>query len=235
MTERKKVLVACCNGRGWIHKGVVFAAMKMIQDPRHSVTFIAPTHSPYVQNLHKTVNDFLNRGDDFLLIMDDDNPPLRNPIDLVELDCDVVGLPTPVWHSAVKGDRPFYLNALNEVRDVAGKVEGFKPVDSIPGFDLNGLQEVDAVGTGCVLIARRVLIELMRRCVGNPMETPFMRRWNDRGEVEMGNDYAFCSRARDAGFKIRAHFDYTCQHFNELELQETVGSFQALHAGFAAG
>ena len=222
-----KVLLACCNGSAKIHKLVVMAAINMLRDGRHDVNFIMPTHSPYVNNLHKVVEDFLKGEFDFLLLMDDDNPPLNNPMDLVELDLDVCGLPTPVWHSEVLGDRPFYFNALTESRDAAGMVEGFKPLDC-NGVPPQGLVECDAVGTGCVLIARRVLVELMERCKGNPMEAPFMRKWNDKGQVEMGNDYAFCSRARDAGFKIYAHFDYTCQHFNELEIQETIRAFAAV-------
>ena len=225
MIERRRVLVACCNGSAKIHKLVVFAVMKMMQDPRHTVTFIAPTWSPYVQNLHKTVNDFLAQGHDFLLLVDDDNPPLKNPLDLVELDLDIIGLPTPVWHSAVKGDRPFYYNALMNVYDDDGKFLGQKPLDSYPGFIGSGLKVCDAVGTGCVLIARRVLLKLMKLAKGKPFDTPFMREWNDKGEVILGNDFAFCKRAKAAGFQVWAHFDYTCQHFNELEIQETIRSF----------
>ena len=224
--RKPKVLVACCNGDGWIHKLVAFAAIRMLGDPRVEATFIAPTWSPFVQNLHKTTIDFLAGGFDFLLLMDDDNPPNGcNPLDLAFLDLDVVGLPTPVWHSDKRkpGDRPYYLNALREVVEADGSV-GFKPLDSEPGFRPAGIQRADAVGTGCVMIARRVLLTLMENAKGNPSETPFMRRWNDRGEVVMGNDYAFCSRARAAGFEVWAHFDYTCRHLNTLEIVETVNA-----------
>ncbi len=143
--------------------------------------------------------------------MDDDNPPLRNPLDLVSLDLDVVGLPTPVWHC--DGETfPYYPNAMRKVKD------GYKPitVEGVP----TGLVEVDAVGTGCCLIARRVLVELFTRCEGNPAEAPFMRRWNDRGLVEAGNDFAFCDRARAAGFRVWAHFGFECDHYKELPLRE---------------
>ena len=225
MTTRRRVLLACCNGRGWIHKLVVRQALRMLQDHRHTVTFIMPTWKPFVQNLHKTVLEFLDQGHDFLLLMDDDNPPLHNPLDLVELDLDVVGLPTPIASMTNDGDRPYYLNALKEVLDKDGSLKGFVPLDANPEFVPKGLHEADAVGTGCILIARRVLLELMKRARGKPWDTPFMRTWNDRGEVILGNDYAFCVRARSAGFRIFAHFDYCCQHFNELELREVISSF----------
>lgn len=231
MTERRRVLVACCNGRGWIHKRVFFAVLRMLQDPRHSVHFIAPTHSPFVQNLHLTVADFLKRGDDFLLLVDDDNPPTKNPLDLVELDLDVVGLPTPVWHNNVPGDRPYYLNVMREVKDKNGEVVGWKPLDSYPGFIASGIQQADAVGTGCMLIHRRVLKDLMARAFGRPMETPFMRRWNDQGTVIAGNDFAFCGRARAAGWRVWAHFDYICEHFNEGEIGEHVHALLGMKKG----
>ena len=223
MVERRRVLVACCNGRGWIHKRVVFSVIKMLQDPRHTPNFIAPTHSPFVQNLHLTVHDFLAQGHDFLLLVDDDNPPINNPLDLVELDLDVIGLPTPVWNNAVPGDRPYYYNAL--VRASDGNFKPANPLEGLEEGESPGLVEVEAVGGGCMLIARRVLLELMKRCKGSPSDAPFMRIWNDKGTVESGNDYAFCTRAKAAGFRIWTHFGYPCEHWNELEISEVFTAF----------
>jgi hypothetical protein len=155
--------------------------------------------------------DFLDNGDDFWLSMDDDNPPLNNPLDLVGEDLDIVGFPTPVWHSKVPGDRPWYFNALREVED------GWKPVE-IKG----GLQEVDAIGTGCFLIARRVM-KAMR------LEKPFMRQWKPNGRVDVGCDYSFCQRAKKRGFRIWVHSDYTCDHFNELPLTEVIKRFDQMY------
>lgn len=205
------------------------AAIGMISDSRYFTKFIAPTKKPFVANLHSAVHECLNGGFDYLLLMDDDNPPRNNPLDLVELDLDVVGLPTPVWHNDKSGDRPFYYNALDAVYDEDGVLQGFKPLqDSRPDFRLEGLYECDAVGTGCVLIHRRVLQELMNRAKGNPMNTPFMRVWNDDGTVHMGNDYAFCVRAKQAGFSIHAHFDYMCNHVNEMEINSVTQAFGGL-------
>lgn len=219
---KQKVLISCCNGRGWIHKRLVFKLIEIMPDPRYHVTFIAPTWKPFVLGLHKTIQDFLAGPWDFLLLVDDDNPPVSNPLDLVALDLDVVGLPTPVWHSAVPGDRPYYYNAMIESGD------GWRPVDSFPDFDpAQGLFQVDAVGTGCVLIARRVLQALMDRAQesDDPLNAPFMRKWSPRGDVLAGNDFMFCSRAREAGFDIWAHFGYLCEHWNEVELLEVIRSF----------
>ncbi len=215
----------------------MLAVLRMEQDPRYRTTFIAPTKSPFVANLHHAVREFLKTDFEFLLLVDDDNPPQNNPLELADLDLDVVGLPTPVWHSEVRGDRPFYYNALKAVYLESGVVEGFKPIqDAFPGFAFSGLHECDAVGTGCIMIARRVLERLMQLAVGSQgMRAPFMRTWDDTGAVVMGNDYAFCTRAKAAGFKIHAHFDYMCHHHNELELTSTIGAFWAMKQGGKRG
>ena len=63
---KPRVLIACCNGTGWIHKLVFFEVMKMLGDPRVEATFIAPTWTPFVQNLHKTTAEtdaiYIDRG-----------------------------------------------------------------------------------------------------------------------------------------------------------------------------
>jgi hypothetical protein len=46
--------------------------------------------------------------------------------------------------------------------------------------------------------------------------------------VERGNDIAFCERATKQGFEIFAHYNYRCQHFNEIELHEVARAFHEM-------
>jgi len=158
------------------------------------------------------MHDFLDGGEDFWLSIDDDNPPRRNPLDRVADDLDVVGFPTPVWHAAVSGDRPFYYNAMYRVEG------GWKPTEHS-----EGLHEVDAIGSGCFLVARRVMTALMEK-------QPFMRMWRRDGTVEVGGDFMFCDKVKAAGFQIWADFDRPCDHFNEVSLSEVIQRFGACHA-----
>ncbi len=199
---------------GWIHKHISFVRSKLEKDERYNLKIIEPTHSPYVNNLHKILNDFKEGMYDFWLSMDSDNPPKNNPLDLVELDKDIIGCPTPVWHNDLKtrkaGERPIYWN----VYDYVPEKDAYKEHEN-----KKGLQKVDAIGTGCFLVSKRVFHnEFMQMA-------PFMRQWNADGTVNKGNDISFCERARANGFEIYAHFDYSCRHFVELELTEVIEAF----------
>lgn len=198
---RPRVLVSCCTGDGWVHKLVTLALLRLQQDRRYDVTIIMPTWRPYEHALNRVVQDFLAQGFDYWLNIDDDNPPLRNPLDLVELDRDVVGLPTPVWANMKPGDWPIYFNALNRAGD------GYRPLQ---GPECDGLREVDAVGSGCWLVARRVLEKA----------PPFRRTYDARGFVVDGPDFDFCRSVTALGFKVWAHFGYPCDHVNPLPLIE---------------
>lgn len=205
-----RIYITVPNGKGWMHKSVHYAICKMLGDKRFQIRHDCPTHSPYVNNLHECMHDFLKGSEDYWLSIDTDNPPSNNPLDLVEFDCDLIGCPTPVWHNAVPGDRPWYWNALDEVDD------GFKP-----HTPCTGLQEVDAIGSGCFMVARRVMYKLQN-------DQPFMRIWGNDGLVKMGGDYSFCQKVRKNDFRIWAHYDYPCHHFNELDIMEVIKAVQGM-------
>lgn len=162
------------------------------------------------------MRDFLIGEYDFWLSFDSDNPPINNPLDLVGVDKDIMGCPTPVWHfdekNKSKGERPIYWNGYKRVGDA---YKEYEPKD--------GLQQVDAIGTGCFLIARRVFEH------PDMQKGAFTRKLYPDGRVEKGNDIMFCERAKEAGFEVWCHYDYPSMHFNELELNEVVRAFNNLY------
>jgi hypothetical protein len=210
------VLVSIPN-TGWIHKLVVISVLRMMQDTNNcAVNFIFPTHIPYENNLHIILVDFLKGNYDFWINIDADNPPFKNPLELVHYDLPIIGLPTPVFHHTGKegpGERPVYWNAYKAVGDAYTEW----PIKE-------GLQEVDAIGTGCFVLSKEVFEkEEMRK-------GPFLRKVLVSGVVEKGNDISFCERAKANGIKIYAHYDYPCRHFVELELTEVEGAYRNLFA-----
>jgi len=208
----KSVYFTIPNGDAKLHKLVHFAACRILSDKRYQIRHDCPTHRPYINNLHHCIRDFINGGEDYWLSFDSDNPPINNPLDLIEYECDLIGCPTPVWCNKIKGDRPWYFNAL----DWDEKEQAYRP-----HFDTNGLQEVDAVGSGCFIVARRVILKLKD-------QQPFMRQWNQDGTVEMSGDYSFCQKVKKEGFRVWTHYDYFCHHFNELDLLEVIQAFQGM-------
>ena len=202
-----KILLSVPN-TGWIHKLVTMAAVRLCMDRRHEVHFITPTWKPYEQSMNRIAYDFLNGDWDYWLSMDADNPPKRNPLDLVEHDLDVIGFPTPIYNNS-GGGYPICWNAFDKIP------EGYKQHKPEPGK----LVEVDAVGSGCILIHRRV--------IEGTKAPRFVRVYDETGRAIQGPDFYFCDRVREAGFHVWTHYGYPCQHFNELELTEAMEAFNS--------
>ena len=200
-----KILVTVPNEH-WIHQHVTMALLRLRSDQRYQLLFDLPAQRPYENNLHHIVRDFVQGDCDFWLSLDSDNPPICNPLDLVELDKDIIGLPTPIWHWSGKiGERPIYWNGY----DYDPRVDAYHE-----HITREGLQHVDAIGSGCMLIAKRVFLH-------PKMQTGvFRRKLYKNGTVDKGTDIAFCERARKCGFTIWCHYDYPCRHFCEIDLHE---------------
>jgi hypothetical protein len=209
---RPRVLISVPN-QGWNHKVLTQTLLQIVMAElyhgRISGDIIMPTNNPLENNQHHIIADVLQRDYDFWVSIDADNPPRRNVVDLVFLDLDIVGCPTPVWHwtGEKPGERPIYWNAYDYVQADDAYRE-HEPKD--------GLQMVDAIGGGCFVVARRVLEQPVMQAGA------FRRQLLPNGTVEKGNDISFCARARQCGFSVYAHYGYPCYHFREVELGEVI-------------
>lgn len=208
------VLITVPN-TGWLHKTTALALLRLQTDRRYRLRISLPTAVPLENNQHHIVKDLLKGGEDYWLSIDSDTAPMKNPLDLVEFGKDIVGCPYPIWHYTEKpNERPIYWAAYDYIASKEAYRE-HEPKD--------GLQRVDAIGGGCMLISRRVFEH-------PDLQTgAFARTVNNDGTVEKGNDIAFCARAIEAGFEVWTHYDYPCQHTNELELTEIIRAFQGLN------
>jgi len=214
---RKRVLIVVPN-TGWLQRDAVFALLNMLRDPRYLTEVMLPVARPSENNRSRAMLDAFKGNYDYMLMMDSDNPPHNcNPLDLVELGLDIVGCPTPVWHDGpaghARGDMPFYYNAMEFVGLKDGRLH-WSPLQYDSKKD-EPLQEVDAVGAGCILLSKKV-IEVMRHL------RPWNRETDPAGVVTAGSDMMFCRKAKEAGFKVWAHYGYICNHFHELGFIEVI-------------
>ena len=180
---------------GSIRKELALALLKLMKDSRYKVDLFFHSKRPSETNRNNIVKEFLKSDCDYLLKIDHDTVPLKNPLDLVELGKDVIGCPYP---QKVKAGITWLVGMEDK------KKEGhFKTYSNG-----KGLQKVDVVADGCMLIHKRVL---------ERVKEPFMRKWEDGVDV-LGSDFYFCEKVRKAGFKVYTHWKYPCSHFKEVDL-----------------
>jgi GT2 family glycosyltransferase len=139
---------------------------------------------------------FLSGDWDYLLMIDADNPVPKNVLDLVELDKEVIGLPTPIQMSPIRGLTELFWNVFDE--------NGYPTKETG-----EGLQEAHKVGTGAILIRRDVLEKI---------EHPFTTVRDADDLRIVSTDLAFCDKCRKKGIKIWTHWDYKCGHYKTIDL-----------------
>ena len=192
---KKSVLVAILH-QGSIRTGLGFFMAYVARDVRFNVSVKQYGLQPAQHNRNVIVKDFLKGEWDYLLVIDDDILPPRNILDLVLLDKDVIGGVCPQWRD---GDMFFV------VMDKVGE----RQYKQVPVERRGGLRRVEVLGTGCMLIKRKVL---------ETIKAPFERKWGEDGCQEVGLDFYFCDKCREKEFEIWAHWDYPCGHKKSIDL-----------------
>ena len=211
--DRKRVLVTVPN-EGWVRKELMETMLSLLMDQRYVLRFNFPVIKPIEESRNQLAKLFMSEGHDYWLSIDCDNVPMRNPLDLVALDKDIVGAPYPVGHGITrKGQNPVGLSGYVWHEESKGYVSDPRPY---------GLKRVDAVATGCILIARRVLESKAMMDGG-----PFTRPLNEDGTQKIGEDYAFCDKALKNGFEVWCNFDLPVMHIKEVELRDYAESLYA--------
>jgi len=144
---------------------------------------------PIANNRNRIVRKMLADGADYLLMIDSDTVPMFNPLDYIERDLDVLGFPYPTWRANDENPIHWFPSPPSDV----------------------GLIEVEEVGGGCLLIARRVFEHTM-------MQGPFLDFWDEEGLRAEPEDLSFCRRVREAGFRVWCAMDRPLAHFKTVEL-----------------
>lgn len=146
------------------------------------------------------VHKFMQTDCTTLVMVDDDivpPPHFLETLDRFIPEFGMVSIPHPMPHPVDKSK--MILTAYNWGRD------GLEPAPL-----MDGINQVDAVATGCVAISREA-IEVLGSC-------PFKIE-NDPFAYVTSDDFIFCGELNEAGFKIGCWFDiWHCDHVTTVNV-----------------
>ena len=206
-----KLYLAVLNG-GWLRREFSYKVLPWMQSTKGvQIIWEDPKETwshPISSNRNLITLRFLQTDCDFLLMIDDDVVPLFNPAELVYADQDIIGCPAKVRSSGQLLAWTAYTNHPSG--------EGYSTMNLNMIDDYLDLIPVDCVGSGCLLIRRRVL-------ESPQMKAPFHTNFDENGVLEYGTDFAFCRKAKAAGFEIHSTVQRRCEHFKEVGLLDHTG------------
>lgn len=201
----KGIYIAVLN-QGAIRPELSFVLTDMTHQNKYRLFLSYPAAKPISFNRNSIVKDFLAKPEyDYLMMIDSDIIPPINYLDLadylIEEGKDIVSgvcfaymdqsiVPLVLEYNTNPNEKPFLVKSL----------EGTE-----------GLVEVDAVGTGAIIIKREVL---------EKVKAPFINRYDEDGLKLMGLDLSFCDKAKKLGFRTWCHLDYVCSHWTKVDLKD---------------
>ena len=138
------------------------------------------------------------------------------------------------WHklidSAHDKDRPIvsglvfaaFFDGEDSLRPVPTiyRMDPEKGLEAIDAYPIDELIEVDATGTGCLLIHRSVLLDMQKQATPNQGKD---WAWFVEGAIDgtyFGEDLLFSKRLKSMGYKIFAHTGAILPHHKQFWLDE---------------
>lgn len=178
------------------HTGIIRAELVQVLlrlKKIHEYTILLANGRPIDHNRNQIVDVFMKEGFDYLLMIDSDIEPPVDVLKIVDNKADVCS--ADIVTSKGK----------EVIRLAMKKVQGgyrYEPIKE-------GLIEVDATGTGCMCISRKVF---------EKMAKPYFQFIYRNGILINGEDFNFCEKAKELGFKIMYDTRIKCNHFQTYPL-----------------
>jgi hypothetical protein len=203
--SNKKTVVIAIPHMGQITAGLETRITQWIMEGKYNVKQMFSCIKPTYANRNHIAQEFLKTDADYLLTIDSDTIPLKNPLNMIEHDKDIIGGVYPTW----KNDAFIWLAC--KLREDGAYIQ-------YPKEYRQGIKEVDALGTGCMLIKRKVL---------ETISMPFVDKVREGvGDRELGHDLYFCKRAKELDFEVWADWDLECEHHKEINLLPLIRMFE---------
>jgi cellulose synthase/poly-beta-1,6-N-acetylglucosamine synthase-like glycosyltransferase len=157
-------------------------AVMAMEKPAHAVI---STNKKPLDAARNLVVESMPREADYLFFLDSDTIPPANALTrLLSHNLPIVG---GLYFRKTPPFDPLLLRHAGGIM--------YEPIYDFPA---NGLVEVDATGLGCMLVKREVLDSL-----GKP--------WF-KFDGDLSEDYYFCRKAKEAGYKIMVDTGVQCDH-----------------------
>lgn len=167
----------------------------------------------YARN--KIVSDFLSDGSfSRLWFIDSDILPKKECMKLLISEDDIVGGTYDIWggykkEEPVRATRTAYVDGVEQ--------KGWIPVP-VPA---DGFYNVDAIGTGMMIIRKRVLAD-ERMWIGGEKGAVFQNIYGPMRNIEISEDLDFCRRAKSFGYTVVAHGAINVGHVKTVNVADIV-------------
>lgn len=202
------VAILCGHERHfWIHPSLFMSCLQMgnslsaLHSRHGSLEFVAVQGTtPVDAARNAAVSHLLKSGADWLLQIDNDTVPADGFLTVLN-DIGtrkIVGFP----YVGLTGGGKLSLCVGNKVDGAIYEAQQLQI----------GWSEVDAIGSGCLLVHRDVFESL-----GDPW-FECSRRIELQERVYAGEDFTFCEKAKANGFKVWTHSAYPARHYRTVEL-----------------
>ena len=163
---------------------------------------------------NEIVKDAVDKGADYLIMIDDDIIPTKRVLELPDLDKPIVAGLSLCWNAGA-----MFWNAF--VKDSDQYV--YRSVCNAD-FPTEAPREVYAVGAAILCIRADVLND-------EEMRPLFKFKLNEWGLIDSlgGEDIQFCLKARDRGYSIWVDPQTQGEHWRPFGLKQTMARFDAVH------
>ena len=160
------------------------------EEDRYSVVYVSGADVAVARNL--LVEKSMGVGDYIMFFDDDVLPPMNAITKLISHDKDII---TGLYFAK---QQPHFPQIFTKNKEVTERY------DSVENYAKDSLIEIDACGAGCLLIKTEVFKKLKK---------PYFQ-YIPKGEnnPRKGEDFYFCEKAKEAGYKIWCDTSIQCKH-----------------------
>jgi hypothetical protein len=228
--------VPCGDGNmnAWIAQFVAF--LKDITYHPESAWVFDPQFILGARPVHfarnRLAGEFLKGDHDLLWMMDADMTPNQMAISVLDVDADIVCGRTTYWKDGMDRDgKPPALLVSAHKEIFENGVRKWENLTDVGRW--NEVRDVDACGTACIVIKRRVLEDprmlLSDASIdpeGKPFKMdkdapPFFRmHYAPNGQLMRGEDLDFTSRAKKLGYSVKYHSGARLGHVKAIDLAQ---------------